>query len=127
MALASDKPAKGRILLIYCLKFTHLAVLLFICLGWVFPGRIIHQIHLVFVPLTILQWQLNQGTCLLTNWENQLAQTPPDKSQQQGQFTKKILGTCFDPLPSDQTLKRMIYGIILTAWILSGIRLAKGF
>ncbi|MGF1493501.1 MAG: DUF2784 family protein [Microcoleaceae cyanobacterium] len=112
-----------RSTLISGLKFSHLAILLFICFGWALPNPFLWQIHLIFVPLTVLQWQFNQGTCILTNWENRLAGASAAKSQQQGQFTRSLLSRCCNPLPSDRTLKFIIYGVILLAWSLSGIRL----
>ncbi|EAW35338.1 hypothetical protein L8106_20680 [Lyngbya sp. PCC 8106] len=71
----------------------------------------------------ILQWQFNQGTCLLTNIENKLRGETSEKQQQQGQFIKSLWRKCFNSLPSDQTLKKWVYGIIIISWLLSAIDL----
>ncbi|MGQ4649400.1 DUF2784 family protein [Lyngbya aestuarii] len=109
-------------LMITVLKAVHLAVLLFVIFGWILPIKLLLLLHIVFVPLMILQWQFNQGTCFLTNIENQLRGEGKEKQQQQGQFIKSLLGKCFNPLPSDSTIKLLIYGIIGLSWGISLIR-----
>lgn len=111
-------------LAIAALKFLHLSVLLFIILGWLLPQPLWLQIHLAIVPLTILQWQFNQGTCILTNLENALRGEVKNRQEQQGQFIKGLLGRCYNPLPSDRAIKRTIYLIMGLAWTISALRLA---
>ncbi|MGB3401623.1 MAG: DUF2784 family protein [Microcoleaceae cyanobacterium] len=109
-------------ILVQTLKLLHLSILIFVILGGFSPNLFLCKIHLILIPLMILQWQLNQGTCILTNIENALEDTSPEKQQQQGQFIKSLLSRCFNPLPSDQTIKIGIYSIILMAWSISAIR-----
>ncbi|MGK7872325.1 MAG: DUF2784 family protein [Xenococcaceae cyanobacterium] len=109
-------------LIIVILKVVHMAILLFVVFGWIFP-RVLLPIHLVFIPLMIVQWQFNQGTCILTNIENILRGGVKDKQQQQGQFIKAILGKCFQPLPSDRNIKQGVYGVVWTSWVISATRL----
>ena len=105
------------------LKAFHLLTLIFTVFGWLVPIPLAWKIHLVLVPLTIGQWWLNEGTCILTNLENWLRGEVPDKSEQQGQFIKSLLGLCCQPLPSDRTIKIGIYGVMGTAWMLSALQL----
>ncbi|NMF82444.1 DUF2784 family protein [Nodosilinea sp. P-1105] len=112
-----------RIFLILLLKGLHLIILVFSVAGWAAPFPTVWWVHGIFVPLMVGQWQINQGTCWLTNVENFLRGDSKAKSQQQGQFIKGILGRCFDPIPSDATLKRLIYGILALSWGLSVVRL----
>ncbi|WP_413165186.1 DUF2784 family protein [Capilliphycus salinus ALCB114379] len=97
--------------------------LFFVLFGWIIPSQFWRIIHLIFVPVMIIQWQFNQGTCLLTNLENKLRGETSQKQQQQGQFIKSIVGKCFNPLPSDDTLKKGVYGIIFTSWLSSATAL----
>ena len=94
---------------------------------WAMPKlcwfKLIWQIHLVAVPVTILQWQLNGGTCVLTNLEHCLRGGKQDREQQQGQFIKSLLGRFCDPLPADGTIQLWIYGIMVAVWAISAVRL----
>ena len=110
-------------ILIFLTKCLHFLILFFVLLGWIIPSQLWRIIHLIFVPAMILQWQFNQGTCLLTNIENKLRGEPSEKQQQQGQFIKSLWVKFFNSLPSDQTLKKWVYGIITISWLLSVIGL----
>lgn len=109
-------------LLITVLKLIHLFVLLFVIFGWILPSYSLLLIHLVFIPVMIGQWQLNQGTCILTNIENYLRGNQQVKNQQQGQFIKGILGKVFNPLPTDATIKKIVYVVIAISWLVSAFR-----
>ncbi|MGB3533189.1 MAG: DUF2784 family protein [Microcoleaceae cyanobacterium] len=111
-----------KIILINILKSLHLSFLIFVILGQFSPYLLLCKLHLIVIPLMILQWQLNQGTCILTNIENALQQNSSEKQQQQGQFIKSLLSRCFNPLPSDKMIKISIYSIIMIAWSISAIR-----
>ena len=106
-------------ILISLTKCLHFSILFFVVFGWMIPGQFWKIIHLIFVPAMVVQWQFNRGTCLLTNIENVLRGETAEKQRQQGQFIKSLLGKCFDPLPSDRTLKIAVYGIVIAAWLLS--------
>ena len=110
-------------LLIGIIKISHLAILFFVVLGWLISNPTLLIIHLIFLPIMIVQWQFNQGTCILTNLENYIKGETPEKTEQQGQFIKNILGKCFNPLPTDATLKKIVYGIIVLSWLLSASHL----
>ena len=110
-------------ILVNSLKLLHLSLLIFVILGEFSPNLFLCKIHLILIPLMILQWQLNQGTCILTNIENALQDISPEKKQQQGQFIKSLLSRCFNPLPSDQTIKIGVYSTIVMAWLISALRI----
>ncbi|MDY7022300.1 MAG: DUF2784 family protein [Cyanobacteriota bacterium] len=110
-------------ILIALTKFLHILILFFVMFGWLIPSQVWRIIHLIFIPAMIVQWQFNQGTCILTNFENKLRGETAQKQQQQGQFIKGLLGKYFQPLPSDQIIKNLIYGIITTSWLFSWIGL----
>jgi hypothetical protein len=109
-------------ILVQIFKLLHLSLLIFVILGGFSPNLLLCKIHLIIIPLMVLQWQLNQGTCILTNIENALQDASPNKKKQQGQFIKHLLSRCFNPLPSDQSIKIGIYSTITVAWSISAIR-----
>ena len=77
---------------------------------------------LVLIPLMVLQWQLNKGTCLLTNLENFLLDEKVERSEQQGQFIKGLLAKFCKEIPSDTWIKFGLYGIVLLSWTTSWLR-----
>ncbi len=109
-----------RKVLLGVVKTSHLVILLFVVFGWLLPGNWLLT-HLIFLPSMILQWQFNQSSCILTNWENSLRKKTTVKTQQQGQFIKGILGKFCQPLPSDAVIKGWVYGVIAISWVLSAI------
>jgi hypothetical protein len=109
-------------ILVQILKVLHLSLLIFVILGGFSPKLLLCKIHLILIPLMILQWQLNQGTCILTNIENALQDVSSNKKQQQGQFIKRLLSRCFNPLLSDKSIKIGVYSTITVAWSISALR-----
>ncbi len=93
-------------------RLLHIAVIGYILLGaflsWGSPLRW----YPLFTILVMVQWKLNQGTCLLTNLENFLLKKKKAKSEQQGESVKKIISLCFNPLPTDDKIRRGLYGLL---------------
>jgi len=111
-----------REILIQIIKRVHLAVLLFVLLGWTLPWKAALLAHIITIPLVVLQWRFNNGTCLLTNLENFVRGGAPPKSTQQGQFIKSLLKFFCDPLPPDHKIKIGLYAVIWSAWSVSVLR-----
>ena len=112
---------------IVVLRLLHLFVMLFMVLGWMLPGADFLKIHVATVPLVILQWRFNGGTCLLTNIENIIADKRREKSEQQGEFIKAVLSQCMKDLPSDSQLKIGIYTVLFVSAGASALRLLMGW
>ena len=104
------------------IKWVHLAVLVFVLFGWALPGPTVWLVHGIFVPIMIVQWWVNDGTCILTNLENWVAGKKKEKDEEQGQFVKGLLSKCFDPLPSDEKIKVGLYGVLIISCSLSWLR-----
>jgi|APSaa5957512535_1039671.scaffolds.fasta_scaffold561640_1 hypothetical protein len=103
--------------------YLHLAIVFFLLLGWLATNDLVLLIHFASVPLIMLQWKFNDGTCLLTNLEEWLSPTPKKKDQQQGQLIKSILLKCMDELPTDSTIKKGLYSILWISFSISGFKL----
>jgi len=110
-----------RLLLAEITKFIHLAVVFFILFGFLSSANPLLITHLILVPVVVLQWRFNDGTCFLTNLENFFrgGSSAKPKSEQQGQFTKNLLGLCFNPLPSDAKIKLGLYVLVWGAFTIS--------
>jgi hypothetical protein len=50
----------------------HLAVMVFIALGWALPERGALVFYLAFLPAVVVQWQFNKNSCVLNNVESLL-------------------------------------------------------
>ena len=109
--------------LIAILKYLHLATVLFLLLGALSNQPTLLAAHVLLVPLVMLQWRLNDGTCILTNLENKLQHAEKPKNEQQGQFIKGLLAKVCKELPSDQKIKFWLYAILWTGWSVSFIKL----
>lgn len=109
-------------LIIVLLKILHIAVLIFTLIGWLLPDQWL-WVYLIWIPLMVIQWQLNQGTCILTNLENYLVgESDRPKSQQQGQFVKSLFLNLCGFVPTDRVLKNLIYFTIFCCWDIAGWR-----
>ncbi len=103
-------------LMTFFMKILHIAILILNLTGWLLPHKWL-WIYLIWIPLMIIQWQLNQGTCVLTNLENYLVgEINRPKSQQQGQFIKSLFLKLCGFTPSDTVLKYLIYLTIFCCW-----------
>jgi len=111
---------------IVLIKSLHLAILLFVILGWAMPSALLLKLHIAFVPMMVLQWQFNRGTCFLTNLENWISGERRERGEQQGQFIKGVIIRFIDPLPSDRVIKIALYLILGVAMAISVMRLLAG-
>ncbi len=104
-------------------RAVHRTVFLFLMFGWVLPWEQILNTHLIFLPLVIFHWQLNEGSCFLTNLENRVLLRGISRQRAQGQFIKSLLRSCFDELPPDSTVKKWLYCSLYSSWTLSALRI----
>ncbi|MDB2447303.1 DUF2784 family protein [bacterium] len=104
--------------IIKLLGLLHFAVLLFLLFGWVSTNNNVLMTHIFTVLLIMLQWKLNDGTCLLTNLEHYLkrkfgiADTEEKVSKEEEErFTEKLLSKIGLKL-TDMQLKVLIYSLL---------------
>lgn len=99
--------------LIYITKILHLAILVFIVFGWISSNQFFLIIHIISVPLVILQWKLNKGNCLLTDFEASLKRKKYiEITNSEVGFVKNILKLFLKDLPSDKQIMFLMYGIM---------------
>ena len=62
----------------------------------------------------ILQWQLNKNQCVLTQLE---AHLKGEVEVSEGGFVRAVWERVFGHSPSEKTLQKVIYGILLVSWL----------
>lgn len=67
--LPSDVAEKRDLLGNFCF-YLHLAVMVYIVLGWLLPLRPALIFYLCFLPAVAVQWQFNKNSCVLNNLES---------------------------------------------------------
>jgi hypothetical protein len=106
-------------------RSVHFAVVAFVILGWSLPNISILKFHIFFLPIVVLHWQTNGGTCFLTNIETWLdkkiiALNPKTETvaakNEQGRFVRSLL-SYINIEPTDRQLKKLIYVAIFLSWL----------
>ncbi len=103
----------------------HLAILVFIILGWVVPVSAVLWAHVVLVPLILGIWYLNDCSCPLNNIESYLLKglwRDPD-NREEGSFVVVVVEQYLGMQPTQKQMDMITYGIMGLAWALSGVHL----
>jgi len=110
--------------LAFLMRISHTFILTFVVMGCLFPQRSILVTHVIFIPLMVLQWVLNKDRCVLTQWEHRLRNAPASEREEEDGFVKSLGRLCVRDLPSDKTVKQIIWSVTWTSWFISVARLA---
>jgi hypothetical protein len=106
-------------ILIKALRLIHHVVLVFVLFGWAVPSPMVRLVHIIFLPLMVLQWQLNKGACLLTNLENYLLGKKIERSEQDSQFIRSAISKLSDWQPTKKQMGLIIYSAVSISWLIS--------
>ncbi len=68
-ALPSQAAAARDALGTFCF-YLHFAVMIYIVIGWAAPPKAAVVFYLCFLPAVVVQWHLNENSCLLNNIES---------------------------------------------------------
>ncbi len=104
--------------LIWLVRKLHFLILIYVLVGWALPQKLLFA-YLLFIPVMILQWLVNDGTCILTNIENYVRQKPAAKKVQQGQFLRGVVKKLIGVSPTDKALFWSIYALLGLFWIVA--------
>jgi hypothetical protein len=99
----------------------HLAVLVMVISGWMFPGRWWLTFYLVFLPLMVLHWKLNRDACVLNNLENWLRHRrwrAPQTNREEGAWLRTLLADATGLALSRTRMDAVIYGAVALFWLL---------
>ncbi len=110
------------------IAWCHYLLIPYILLGWAAPHRGWLIVHALAVPLLILQWIVNRQTCVLANIVSWLRtgrwwdETDPDQGAWIATLIRRFTGIGLTPIQ----VNALVYGLVLTAWAATLIRLAAG-
>lgn len=109
------------------LGFFHFLFIPYTLLAWLIPNAAWLIIHLVAVPIIVIQWHFNDGICMLNNLESWLRTgrwrdtTDPDQGAWIAGLVERVLGW----RPSPRWFDGLIYGLLVVSWLLSGVHLVR--
>ena len=111
-------PIEGRDLLGHVCFYLHIAIMIYIVLGWAVPANWALMFYLVFVPGVALHWQINKNSCVLNNMESWLrtGSWRDPTSREEGQWlltlVKDVTGLSFTPAQMDA----FTYSVLAVLW-----------
>ena len=108
--------------------YLHLAVMAFIVLGWMLPGRAPLIAYLVFLPAVVLHWFLNGGACALNNLENWLRYRnwrAPERNPEEGAWLRTLLRNLTGISLSRKSMDVLVYAAMALFWALAWYRLLE--
>jgi hypothetical protein len=97
----------------------HLVILAFIVLGWILPWRGALVFYLVFLPLVILHWKLNDNACALNNLENWLRYRrwrAPDRNPEEGAWLRTLIRNLTGVSLTRARMDVVIYAVMALCW-----------
>src|SRR5215475_4359065 len=100
----------------------HIAVLLYVMLGWTVAGRCWLPIYMLFLPVMILHWKFNRGACVLNNLENWLRVRrwrAPETNREEGAWLRTLLVDATGVALSRGQMDWVIYGAMGLFWLLA--------
>ena len=99
----------------------HLAVLVGVVLGWLFPARPWLILYLIFLPLMVIHWKLNRDACILNNLENWLRHRrwrAPESNREEGAWLRTLIGDVTGIRLTRAVMDAIIYGAMGLFWLL---------
>jgi hypothetical protein len=126
LATMSESPSRRDALGKFCF-YLHLAILAFIVLGWILSNRAALIVYLVFLPATVLHWQMNGGACALNNLENWLRYRrwrAPDRNPEEGAWLRTLLKNLTGIALTKGSMDVVIYAVMAFLWGLGWWHLA---
>ena len=99
----------------------HVALVVFVLAGWLFPVRQILVAHLMFVPALIVTWLLNRNTCPLNNLESRLLTGVwrNEENREEGSFLLVLVENYLRMHPTQRTMDAITYALMAFCWVLS--------
>jgi hypothetical protein len=108
----------------------HIAVLVYVVLGWVAPLRAWLLVYLIFLPAMVLHWRVNRDACILNNLENWLRfrrWRAPETNREEGAWLRTLLADATGIALSRGRMDAVIYGAVGLFWLLALARVARKF
>jgi hypothetical protein len=116
-AALPEHPAKRDLLGNFCFYF-HFAVMIFIVTGWSDPWHPGLYVYVAFLPLVVLQWQVNKNSCILNNIESwaRTGRWRNIQNKEEGAWflnmIKDVTGITLQPWQANA----INYGVVIALW-----------
>ena len=108
----------------------HIAVLIYVVLGWVPANAVWLTVYLIFLLLMVLHWKLNSDACVLNNLENWLRHRrwrAPESNREEGAWLRTLVADVTGIALTQARMDAVIYGAIALFWLLALAHLLGGF
>lgn len=108
----------------------HIAVMLFLVVGWTLPWRAAWWTYVGGAPVVLLGWRVFANTCWLSILESKLRGEPVfsrevvSGTEQSRSFVAETLSSVLRRPVSRGTAKRLSYGVLYGGFLVSAARLA---
>ena len=108
----------------------HVAVLIYVILGWAPAEPLWLIVYLIFLPLMVLHWKFNSDACVLNNLENWLRHRrwqAPDTNREEGAWLRTLLADVAGVMLTRARMDTVIYGATAVFWLLGVVHLFGRF
>lgn len=101
----------------------HILVVLYTLTGWAYPAGLVFYVF--FIPLMVLHWPLNRGSCVLNNLENWLREGRwrNPSNREEGAWVHCLVVDTTGLALSPRQVMVLSYGLLALCWILGLLRL----
>jgi len=96
----------------------HIAVLIYVLAGWLFPERGALTFYLLFLPGMLLHWRLNGNSCVLNNLESWLrtGRWRDPSSREEGQWLATLIKDVSGLQFTTAQMDLFTYGALALLW-----------
>ncbi len=122
--------ATNRDALAWTCFLVHIAVLVYVVLGWGVPLRAWLLFYLIFLPIMVLHWKLNRDACILNNLENWVRVRrwrATETNREEGAWLRTLLADVTGIALSRGQMDAVIYGAMGLFWLLALAHLTGKF
>ena len=102
----------------YGLSALHLAVMVYVLVGWMSDSRIALLLYLLFLPALALQWLFNRGSSLLSNVESYLRTDHwrDPRNQDEGALLQNLVASATGLRASQAQIMTVVYSLMFLLW-----------
>ena len=102
----------------------HGAIVVFVAFGWLMPSRLGLYLYLLLLPLIVLQWILNGGSSIVSNFENLIrcGRWTDSANRFEGALFKTVLARIGVPASQGQ-ITTVLCSLMLVFWFAAFFRM----
>jgi hypothetical protein len=109
----------------YGLLLMHLAVMIYVLIGWTSDSRLALFLYQLVLPGLALQWLFNRGSSLLSNCETYLRTEHwrDSRNVEEGAFLQNLVERACGLKASQAQIMTVVYSLMLMFWALALLRM----